>query len=86
VIDWPPYWRPAPWALAVAVVDALCWYDAGPDVVRRWSHLPDWGQLLLRALIYRIATRDAAFGPDVEAREPNRTYRRVVALALAAGR
>lgn len=64
IIDWPLYWRPPSWAAAVAVVDALCWYDATPDLVLRWAHLPAWGQMLVRALIYRIATDEAVFGPD----------------------
>lgn len=63
IIDWPLYWRPPSWASAVAVVDALCWYDATPELVLRWSHLPAWGQMLVRALIYRIATDEAVFGP-----------------------
>jgi uncharacterized protein (TIGR02569 family) len=62
IIDWPPYWRPASWASAVAVADALCWYQATPDLAARWSHLPAWGQMLIRALIYRIATHDKASG------------------------
>ena len=86
IIDWPPYWRPASWALAVAVVDGLCWYGVAPAVVDRWSHLPEWGQLLVRALIYRIATREAAWGPDGQAHEPNHAYQPAVDLALAAAR
>ncbi|MBM7774761.1 uncharacterized protein (TIGR02569 family) [Actinokineospora baliensis] len=60
IIDWPPYWRPAPWAAAIAVADALCWYDADPVLLTRWAHLPEWPQLLLRALIYRVVTHDQA--------------------------
>ena len=55
VIDWPLYWRPAAWASAVVVVDALCWYGAGPDLIARWSHRPAWHQMLIRALIFRLA-------------------------------
>jgi uncharacterized protein (TIGR02569 family) len=86
IIDWSPYWRPASWASAVAVVDALCWYGAPPDVVDRWSHLPAWGQMLVRALIYRIATREAVYGAEVPASEPNRAYQPVVALVIGAAR
>jgi uncharacterized protein (TIGR02569 family) len=60
IIDWPAYWRPPAWAAAVAVVDALCWHEAPPAVLDRWAHLPAWDQVLLRALIYRIATWPAA--------------------------
>jgi uncharacterized protein (TIGR02569 family) len=62
VIDWPLYWRPPSWASAVAVADALCWYGAGPDLAGRWSHLPEWPQMLIRALIYRIVTHDHTSG------------------------
>lgn len=57
VIDWPPYWRPAGWALAVTACDAICWDDADPSLLSRWSDEPAWRQLLLRAVIYRLATR-----------------------------
>ncbi|MEV0285958.1 MULTISPECIES: TIGR02569 family protein [unclassified Kribbella] len=62
IIDWPVYWRPPAWAAAVAIVDALCWYGAQPALAARWAHLPEWGQMLVRALIYRIATDLAARG------------------------
>jgi uncharacterized protein (TIGR02569 family) len=57
VIDWPPYYRPAGWALAVAAVDAICWDGAPITLLGEWSDVPEWDQLLLRAVIYRIATR-----------------------------
>ncbi|MEU9603270.1 TIGR02569 family protein [Streptomyces sp. NPDC048057] len=56
VIDWAPYWRPAAWASAVVVVDAVCWWGAERSLVERWSHLPQWRQMLVRALVFRIAT------------------------------
>jgi hypothetical protein len=56
VIDWP-YWRPPGWALAVAASDAICWDGADPSLLARWSDEPAWRQLLLRAVIYRLATR-----------------------------
>lgn len=82
IIDWPAYWRPTSWASAVAVADALCWYGAQPDLAARWSHLPDWGQMLLRALIYRIITHDRAFGPTGWTPDQIRAYRPVITLAL----
>ncbi|MEV1173266.1 TIGR02569 family protein [Nonomuraea sp. NPDC049784] len=78
VIDWPVYWRPPLWAAAVAVADALCWYGASPELAARWSYLPEWGQMLVRALIYRIVTHDAAtWAPGHVA-----AYRRVIGIAL----
>jgi uncharacterized protein (TIGR02569 family) len=55
VIDFSPYWRPPEWAAAVVVVDALAWGGADPGLARRWSHLVDWQQALLRALLFRLA-------------------------------
>ncbi|MEU4761876.1 TIGR02569 family protein [Actinosynnema sp. NPDC023794] len=81
VIDWPPYWRPASWAAAVAVADCLCWHGAPPELLDRWSHLPEWDQVLLRALIYRIVTQDRAAG-DWPA-DQVRAYRPVIDLVVA---
>lgn len=55
IIDLVPYWRPAEWAAAVVVVDALAWGGADPDLLRRWSGLAAWPQVLLRALLFRLA-------------------------------
>ncbi|MGH3167073.1 MAG: TIGR02569 family protein [Trebonia sp.] len=86
VIDWPVYWRPPAWAYAVAVADALCWYGASPGLARRWEHLPCWGQMLVRALIYRIATDEAAHpataGDGGRGPEHYAAYRPAVSLAL----
>ncbi|GAB2643028.1 TIGR02569 family protein [Kribbella swartbergensis] len=83
IIDWPVYWRPPSWAAAVAVVDALCWYDAEPGLAARWAHLPEWGQMLVRALIYRIATDEAAHGRSVWTRRHCDAYQPVIDLAIA---
>jgi uncharacterized protein (TIGR02569 family) len=79
IIDWAPYWRPPSWASAVAVIDALCWHGAPPSVIDRWAHLPEWGQMLIRALIYRIAT----WGTAGWATPPDSAYRPVVELSIA---
>ena len=57
VIDWPPYWRPGDWALAVVATDAVCWEDADPSLLDDWSTGEAWPQRLLRAAIYRLASR-----------------------------
>ena len=79
VIDWPAYWRPPGWAYAVAVVDAMVWHGAGPEAADRWSRPAEWPQLLVRALIFRIATWDEA-GRAVE---PEEAYRAVVDRTVA---
>ncbi len=55
ITDITPYWRPASWAAGVAVVDALAWGDADDGLIERWGELPEWPQMLLRALIFRLA-------------------------------
>ena len=57
VIDWPPYHRPRAWALAVVATDAVCWEGADPALLDDWHDDPVWPQLLLRAVVYRLATR-----------------------------
>lgn len=55
VVDFIPCWRPPEWAAAVVVVDALAWGGADPGLMHRWASLPEWPQVLLRALLFRIA-------------------------------
>jgi hypothetical protein len=64
VIDWPAYWWPREWALAVVVVDALCWQDAPASLLASWDDVG--GPALRRALSWRIATRRLReSGPDL---------------------
>jgi uncharacterized protein (TIGR02569 family) len=55
ITDITPYWRPASWAAGVVVVDALSWGEADDGLIERWSPLPEWPQMLLRALMFRLA-------------------------------
>lgn len=55
ITDITPYWRPASWAAGVAVVDALSWGAADDGLIERWNALPEWPQMLLRALMFRLA-------------------------------
>ncbi len=55
ITDITPYWRPASWAAGVAVVDALSWGEADDGLIERWDALPEWPQMLLRALIFRLS-------------------------------
>ena len=54
ITDIIPYWRPASWAAGVAVVDALSWGEADDGLIERWGFLPEWPQMLLRALMFRL--------------------------------
>jgi len=55
ITDITPYWRPASWAAGVVVVDALAWGEADEGLIERWNALPEWSQMLLRALMFRLA-------------------------------
>lgn len=55
ITDITPYWRPPSWAAGVAVVDALSWGEADDGLIERWDALPEWPQMLLRALMFRLA-------------------------------
>lgn len=54
VIDISPYWRPAGFAAAIVVVDALTWEGADPGLLASVETLPEIDQLLLRAAIWRL--------------------------------
>ena len=56
IIDFSPYWRPAPYAGAIVIADALVWEGADHQILDAVSHVDDFGQYLARALIFRIAT------------------------------
>lgn len=55
VVDFRPYYRPAEWATALVVVDAIVHNAAGSTLIERWAHLPEWRQMLLRATLFRLA-------------------------------
>ena len=55
ITDITPYWRPTSWAAGVVVVDALAWGGADQELIERWNVLPEWPQMLLRALMFRVA-------------------------------
>ncbi|MBO0825589.1 MAG: hypothetical protein J2P27_17315 [Actinobacteria bacterium] len=56
VIDFSPYWRPAGFAAAIVVADALVWEGADERILGAVSHIDEFGQYLIRALIYRMVT------------------------------
>lgn len=56
IIDPTPYWRPAEYANAIIVADALAWYGADRDLVYRYAVDDDKGKLLARALYWRCLT------------------------------
>lgn len=56
IIDFSSYWRPAAYASAIVVTDALVWEGADARILDAVSHIDDFGQYLIRALIFRAVT------------------------------
>jgi uncharacterized protein (TIGR02569 family) len=57
VIDPTPYWRPAGFASAIVVGDAIRWFAADPiPLLDATSHIAEFPQLLVRASIARLVT------------------------------
>lgn len=73
VIDVAPFWRPALWADAVCVLDAVVWMGADLAVMQRWTSGAG-RQAMLRAGLFRIFSD---LEPDLE------TYGRALGLASA---
>jgi hypothetical protein len=51
-----PYWRPAGYAEAIIVADALSWYNEGREIVLFYGVGETKIQLVLRALYWRCLT------------------------------
>lgn len=81
VIDFTPYWRPVGFASAVVVADALVWYGADESILQAVSHVGDFEQLLLRALVYRAVTDRLARAGEPLRPDHADPYRRAVDLA-----
>jgi uncharacterized protein (TIGR02569 family) len=56
IIDFSPYWRPTAYASAIVIADALVWEGADSQLLDAVSHIDDFGQFLIRALIFRSVT------------------------------
>ncbi|AWN23767.1 hypothetical protein DKM44_11445 [Deinococcus irradiatisoli] len=81
VIDFSPYWRPAGYASAVVVADALVWEGAGENLLEDVALLPDMAQYLLRALIFRrVSEAVLGAGEPIRSSGPD-PYARAVELA-----
>jgi uncharacterized protein (TIGR02569 family) len=56
IIDFSPYWRPTAYASAIVIADALVWEGADRQILDTVSRIGDFGQYLVRALIFRAVT------------------------------
>jgi uncharacterized protein (TIGR02569 family) len=73
VIDVSPYVRPAGYALAVVVADALAWGGAAPSLLHELRQEPAADQLLARAVLFRLLSA-------ADAESERRAYAPVVDL------
>ena len=81
VIDLSPYWRPAAFATAIVVADALVWEGADETLLDALTTVEPFDQMLVRALLYRlVAAVEGGFeaGDEVMAER----YRPAAELAL----
>lgn len=82
VIDLSLYWRPTAFATAIVVADALVWEGADESLLESVAEIDEFGQMLSRALLYRlVAAVEGGFEDDEAAIE--RRYRWAVDLAMA---
>ncbi|HEY1427367.1 MAG TPA: phosphotransferase [Caulobacteraceae bacterium] len=58
VIDFSPYWRPAQFAAAVVVVDAVTWHAAPATLIDHIARESEGAQMLLRAELRRLLEAD----------------------------
>jgi uncharacterized protein (TIGR02569 family) len=85
VIDLSLYWRPPAFATAIVVADALVWEGADESLLESVGDVDDIGQMLIRALIYRlVAAVEGGFeNDDAEIKE---RYREAVTAAAPRAR
>jgi uncharacterized protein (TIGR02569 family) len=82
VIDFSAYWRPAAYAGAIVVADALVW-DGAPDAITAaLDPGPDAGQFLVRALLFR-AVAEIIRKPDLDPGIAARPFGLAIQLAQA---
>lgn len=62
VVDFSPYWRPAVFATAVVVGDALLFEDAPPALAEAHREEPGFPQALIRALLFRLISHAIIHG------------------------
>jgi hypothetical protein len=65
IIDLSPFWRPAAYAQAIIVADALDWCGADQSTLPWVDNIPQRWQLIIRAEIFRISIHDGFFGGEL---------------------
>ncbi|GAB3449645.1 TIGR02569 family protein [Phycicoccus ginsengisoli] len=87
VIDLAPYWRPARWAEALCLLDAVAWHGADESLLEPWSSGPA-RQALVRAALFRLladGSDEAASGVGAgrRASTAEQAYGRVLGALLS---
>lgn len=80
-----PAWHPPGWSVALVVVDAMAWGNGQDSLLDRWAHIPDFLQLALRAVLYRLALHALLPGVQPSAWPGLSRTAEVVAARVAAG-
>jgi uncharacterized protein (TIGR02569 family) len=84
IIDFSPYWRPASFASAIVVADALAWEGADTRLLNAVSHIGEFGQYLIRAVIFRLVAEWMLTAGQSAEPGPEDPWVPVVDLALSA--
>ncbi len=58
IIDFSPYWRPAEYATAIIIVDAIVWEGSDDTLFSAMDNTFENNQLLIRAALWRIKTTE----------------------------
>lgn len=58
IIDFSPYWRPAEYATAIIIVDAIVWEGSDDTLFSTMENTFENNQLLIRAALWRIKTTE----------------------------
>ncbi len=81
IIDFSPYVRPVGYAVAIMAVDAMAWHAAPPAIIDPLDDVAELGQMLRRALVFRLAAADRIGSADPgTATRPAMHHRPVIEL------
>ena len=84
IIDFSPYWRPPAFASAIVVADALAWEGADTQILDAVSHIGEFSQYLVRAVIFRLVAEWMLAAGQSGEPGPEDPWVPVVDLALSA--
>lgn len=64
ILDISPYWRPAGYAIAMMLADGIAWEGSKCSTLRLAQDEPYIGQLMLRAVLFRLTVAVLWSGPE----------------------